>query len=242
MERLTFRAPVLATQYEGRRTAIVTVLICRCHMEKGVVRVLAELILTAISVSAPPTAAEEWVSPPLQAVSVSFIAPIALSGSDMMSAENYRTYPAQGGSNSAVTLAINRLIGGIISYVRWPDARPAAERRICVVGTPHLTDNPRPSLPGHGAMSVSYRDVTNMTDCDAIYIGSLSAAERLHLMGWVRNKAVLTITDADPSCSYGAMFCLMQRRHVINFSVNLDAIGRGPLRVDPRVLRIGRDG
>ena len=48
-----------------------------------------------------------------------------------------------------------------------------------------------------------------------------------------------TITDDDAACIYGAMFCLSNRAASLSFSVNLDAIGRGPLKIDPRVLRIG---
>jgi len=50
----------------------------------------------------------------------------------------------------------------------------------------------------------------------------------------------LTITDDDAACIYGAMFCLSNRGMNLSFSVNLDAIARGPLRIDPRVLSIGR--
>jgi hypothetical protein len=51
---------------------------------------------------------------------------------------------------------------------------------------------------------------------------------------------VLTVTDDDPDCLRGAMFCLAPRPGGLGFSVNLDAIGRGGLRVDPRVLKIGQ--
>src|SRR3546814_2028331 len=66
--------------------------------------------------------------------------------------------------------------------------------------------------------------------------------DRQRLIGWVRGRAVLTVTDDDPACLYGAMVCLARRPAGLGFSVNLDAIGRGPLRVDPRVLQIGRGG
>ena len=57
----------------------------------------------------------------------------------------------------------------------------------------------------------------------------------------MRGRPVLTITDDDPGCSFGAMFCLRARAPGVSFSVNLDAIGRGTLRIDPRVLKIGSD-
>src|SRR3546814_21012444 len=76
-------------------------------------------------------------------------------------------------------------------------------------------------------------------DCDILFLGRMPVADRRQLIAWVRGRAVLTITDDDAACIYGAMFCLSSHAASLSFSVHLDAIGRGPLRVDPRVLRIG---
>jgi hypothetical protein len=67
----------------------------------------------------------------------------------------------------------------------------------------------------------------------------MPVADRRQLIAWVRGRPVLTITDDDAACIYGAMFCLDNKAANLSFSVNLDAIGRGPMRIDPRVLRIG---
>ncbi len=78
-------------------------------------------------------------------------------------------------------------------------------------------------------------------DCDILFLGRMPATDRQRLIGWVRGKPVLTISDDDANCSFGAMFCLSARATKVSFAVNLDAIGRGTLRVDPRVLKIGSD-
>lgn len=147
--------------------------------------------------------------------------------------------------NSPTKRAADRLIGGIISYVRWPDTRPVSRRQICVVGVPQLSANLHPLLPGNAVMPISYRnanDVIQSDGCDALFLGAMPVADRQRLIDWVRGRPVLTLTDNDPNCSGGAMFCLVQRKQTLSFSVNLDAIARGPLRVDPRVLRIGKEG
>src|SRR3546814_7345375 len=44
--------------------------------------------------------------------------------------------------------AANRMVGGIVSYVGWPNGRGAAGRSLCQVGTPRLASNPvAPQLP-----------------------------------------------------------------------------------------------
>lgn len=141
--------------------------------------------------------------------------------------------------------AVNRMLGGIIGYARWPDGQRGAARTMCLVGAPRLTGRMAPVAPGGPAVTVrrmTIDGVTSGADCDIIFLGRMPVADRQRLIGWVRRRPALTITDDDPACVYGAMFCLASRQAGLSFSVNLDAVGRGPLRIDPRVLKIGRDG
>lgn len=143
-------------------------------------------------------------------------------------------------SAGGMTQAVNRMIGGIASYARWPEGSPAANRLMCVVGTPRLAPRMAPETPGRGSISVRLTSAARVTaDCDILFLGRMPVADRRQLIAWVRGRPVLTITDDDAACIYGAMFCLNSHATSLSFSVNLDAIGRGPLRVDPRVLRIG---
>lgn len=144
-----------------------------------------------------------------------------------------------------MTNAVNRMLGGIITYARWPGAAESA-RTLCLVGTPQLTDRVAPSLPGRGPR-ISVRRTTPAaviggSDCDILFFGRMPVADRQRLIGWVRGRPVLTISDDDPGCLYGAMFCLAHKPAGLSFSVNLDAVARGSLRVDPRVLKIGQGG
>jgi len=144
------------------------------------------------------------------------------------------------GSAGGIARAVNRMIGGIASYARWPDGSPAANRLMCVVGAPRLAPRMAPDTPGRGSISVCLTTVAGVTpDCDILFLGRMPVADRRQLIAWVRGRPVLTITDDDAACIYGAMFCLNNRAASLSFSVNLDSIGRGPLRIDPRVLRIG---
>ncbi|PZQ23638.1 MAG: DUF4154 domain-containing protein [Sphingopyxis macrogoltabida] len=141
-----------------------------------------------------------------------------------------------------VPRAVNRMIGGIISYVRWPSAAGSG-RTLCLVGTPRLTDHIAPTLPGGETVAVrrtSTAQAMARGDCDILFLGRVPVADRQRLVAWVRGRAIVTITDDDPTCLYGAMFCLAARPAGIGFSVNLDSVGRGTLRIDPRVLKIGQ--
>ena len=143
-------------------------------------------------------------------------------------------------SPGGIAQGVNRILGGIISYTRWPSPAP---RTTCLVGAPRLTDRIAPAAPGGRMIAVRRTSVAGAMggDCDIIFLGHMPVADRQRLIGWVRGRPVLTVTDDDPSCGLGAMFCLSGRATKVSFSVNLDAIGRGTLRIDPRVLKIGSD-
>lgn len=147
-------------------------------------------------------------------------------------------------SRDGMARAVNRMVGGIVSYARWPDGTANPARVMCVIGTPRLTNPITPDVPGAGSVTVRRMNAATVSDrsgCDILFLGRMPIADRRQLIAWVRGRPILTITDDDATCIYGAMFCLSNRAASLSFSVNLDAVGRGPLRIDPRVLSIGRN-
>ena len=53
---------------------------------------------------------------------------------------------------------------------------------------------------------------------------------------------VLTIAESDPGSSSEAMFALTFKPAGLSFRMNIDAISRSGLKVDPRVLRVAKSG
>jgi hypothetical protein len=76
--------------------------------------------------------------------------------------------------------------------------------------------------------------------CDAVYVGTVSAAERSRLIAQVNGQAIVTIVENDPNCLSGMMFCLQMRGGALTFELNFDAVSRSRVRVDPRVLALAR--
>ena len=58
----------------------------------------------------------------------------------------------------------------------------------------------------------------------------------------VRGRGVLTIAEVDPDGRAQAMFSLLFRPGALNFRLNIDAVSRSGLKVDPRVLRLAQGG
>ena len=150
---------------------------------------------------------------------------------------------AQGGAAPDVRRPadVAQVLFGIISYVRWPAARP--EVRVCMVGTTRhgaaIVDTPASSTGQRIRVKIqSAAGAAN--ECDVVYMGSLSENEREILLAQIIGKPILSISEPGNSCPVGTMFCLRLLEAQIGFDVNLDAIARSGLRVHPNALQIAR--
>jgi hypothetical protein len=132
--------------------------------------------------------------------------------------------------------SVASLVGGIISYSRWPT--PPRPVRLCLAGATHyalrISDAQRTA--GQSLMIRSVGGAGRSASCDVIYIGAMRTAARARLIAAAHGQPVVTIVEDDPNCRSGAMFCLVPARGT--FRLNLDAVSRSQVRVDPRVLRI----
>src|SRR3546814_2110737 len=83
---------------------------------------------------------------------------------------------------------------------------------VCSSDLPRLAPRMAPDTPGRGSISVRPTTAAGVTpDCDILFLGRMPVADRRQLIAWVRGRPVLTITDDDAACIYGAMFCLSSR-------------------------------
>ena len=139
--------------------------------------------------------------------------------------------------------ATTRIVTGIIEYTRWPT--PAAPLTLCVVGSAQQAGR-LGGLRLADGRAVQRRDVAPLplaiTGCQVLYIGEVQPPALRQLVAAARGKGVLTIAEADPACRSQAMFCMVYEPRAASFRMNVDAISRSGLRVDPRVLRLAEGG
>jgi hypothetical protein len=140
-------------------------------------------------------------------------------------------------------VAVRQVVLDIISFTRWPV--PLTVLRLCVVGqavfaAPLLANDAQLG----GVPVVSSRKAAADTrlgaDCEVVYEAPLAAEERAALLRGVAGFPVLTIGEAAPGCVETTMFCLQAGGAQVPFSTNLDAIARSGVRLNPRVLLLGR--
>jgi hypothetical protein len=141
--------------------------------------------------------------------------------------------PGSGGPSQAVAL----MLGRIISFTRWP--RPLSTVRLCVAGATRFADR----LDAAGTTASARVETQALagqppTRCDAVYVGALPFDARRQLIAAVHDAPILTIAEHDATCNGGTMFCLSVEPAALSFQINVDAISRSGVRIDPRVLRL----
>ncbi len=137
--------------------------------------------------------------------------------------------------------AVARTVKAIVDYTRWPQKKGLLT--FCVAGDAR-----------HASQIGSWRTAAGqevqrsnvaaqgsaLGGCDIVYIGSIPVAAQRHLTAATRGKGVLTIAEADPVNASEAMFALDYQPQSLSFRLNIDAVSRSGLRIDPRVLRIAK--
>ncbi len=139
--------------------------------------------------------------------------------------------------------AAARTVKAIMEYTRWP--QPRAQLVLCVAGPAQHAEQLGGWRMSDGR-AVQRRNIAPVAaataGCDVLYIGAVAIPVQRQLTAAVRGKGVLTIAEADPTNASEAMFALTYRPSALSFRINIDAVSRSGLKVDPRVLRVAQGG
>lgn len=146
----------------------------------------------------------------------------------------------QAGLSDADGNAVARVVRGIISYTYWPSSPQSLQ--LCLVGQPVHKNLLSGGLAPIAGQQITVSSVPPMReqlkDCQILYLDSASSSH-IHTLS---RPGMLTISEMDDSCRNGSMFCLRTTAGRVSFRLNLDAVSRSGLRVDPQVLILGRSG
>ena len=139
--------------------------------------------------------------------------------------------------------SVTQVVLGILSYARWP-VEPA-QLRLCIVGPTEYTDDlVKGTSQATGRPVVVRRLLADnpaiVSECNAVYIGKLTADERSRLFAALIGHPVLSISEADDQCTVGSLFCLRVGDEQVSFEVNLDSVARSGVRIHPSVLQLSR--
>jgi hypothetical protein len=157
------------------------------------------------------------------------------------------TMRAQSSAESvpAIPNVLTKVVAGIVSYTRWPSS--PASIRLCTIGRGSGIDALQRSQeigsPGRGVTIVAVPDLDAAAQgCDVVYLGQSTVVGSRQAVRAFSGRPVLMLGEGADFCSDGGMFCLEPAAATPRFGVNLDAVARSGLKVNPQVLRIARGG
>ena len=139
--------------------------------------------------------------------------------------------------------AVARTMRSLVEYSRWQQQPNPVE--VCVAGPAGHAELIDGTRLADGRILRRRNVAANagaLAGCDVLYLGKLALSGQQQLTAAVRGRGVLTVAEADPACQSDAMFCLVYRPKSLGFQLNIDAVSRSGLRVDPRVLRVAQGG
>lgn len=172
-----------------------------------------------------------------------FAAALGLGAAGSLHAADNPFVMLAGGGDDAYAQPVARMVQSMIEYSRWPSQRNPVH--LCVAG-PALHAGRLDGLRLSDGRTIQRRAVpaspVALAGCDALYIGAVAGPVARQLTDAVRGRGVLTIAEADPDGRAQAMFSLVFRPGSLNFRLNIDAVSRSGLKVDPRVLRLAQGG
>lgn len=144
------------------------------------------------------------------------------------------------GSNEARATA--HMVKSVLEYTRWPQ-RPEIIN-LCVVGPARFGEGfPYGSLDNGVPIkrhSLRQLDPVAASDCDALYLGKVEHERARQWIALARGSSVVTIAENDPQCISEAIICLIYGNNALSFQLNMDAVARSKVRIDPRIFRMSR--
>ena len=152
------------------------------------------------------------------------------------------TVPVLAGILTETDKSVRSIVSGIVSYTRWPSL--SDQPKLCIFASSHYVQ----ALSVKGPASLPYtplivHDASEAlaATCDAIYFGNESPQDQLALIKEYQGRPLLLIAEQNPECLIGSAFCLIINDNTVRFSVNLDALSRSGVRVNPDVLMLARN-
>lgn len=133
-----------------------------------------------------------------------------------------------------------------IKLTAWPDARfvnSNAPLQVCVIKGDLMEEPLRHSLGGKpaGARTVTVQTVgpdDSFSSCRVLYLGTMPIPRYTTLMARAVGKGVLLIDEGSQFSWPDGMIRLYTEQGRMRFELNLEAIERAGLKVDPRLIRL----
>lgn len=154
--------------------------------------------------------------------------------------------PAGSATDTSLPQVKAAFVFNFIKLVSWPDRRfddANAPVKVCVMRGDLMLDALRQSLSGKlvGSHPIEVIQAEeNLAPCHVLYLGAHVTDRYSALMASVSGKAVLLVDEGTAFTWPDGMIRLFLEQSRVRFELNLEAVERSGLKVDPRLIRLAR--
>ena len=134
---------------------------------------------------------------------------------------------------SDVAKNVRMMVSGIVSYTRWPGL--SGPPKLCIFSSSRFS-TALTYLP----VIIHTQQEAIISGCNGFYFGNESPTFQMELTEQYPSKALLLIAEQNTECIIGSAFCLIIHNNDVRFAVNLDALSRSGVKVNPDVLMLAR--
>lgn len=133
-------------------------------------------------------------------------------------------------------------------FVEWPPSAFPDSTTPLIIGVlgedpfgPYLDETVRDEKVNDRPLVVRrYRDVDEITTCHILFVSRREKARLGAILGSLKGRSVLTVSDADRFASQGGMIRFVTERGRIRLRVNLEAAQAAHLTLSSKLLRPAR--
>ena len=135
----------------------------------------------------------------------------------------------------------------IIEYVEWPKDSLPDDRPAIQIGLLGQTPFPEAlevldgkTVQGRKLVVKRLADLSAAGDCQVLFIGASEKPRLAAIMAEVKNRAVLTVGEAEGFAERGGVVNLVAGQNRIVMEINREAAGRARLSISSQLLKLAR--
>lgn len=133
-------------------------------------------------------------------------------------------------------------------FVEWPAGIPPSSDpfRLCVVADRAMTGviartMEGETVNGRPSQTLVPSSPQEARGCQILFVGRTEAARAAPILAAVRDRPVLTVSDASRFADRGGMIEFVREDGRVRFDVNVDAAKKSGLNISARLLRVARN-
>jgi len=93
------------------------------------------------------------------------------------------------------------------------------------------------SVDGHPLAAARYHGAADIGDCQILFIPAAEMSHLDEILGTLKGRSTLTVTDAEGPAVHGVMIALVKRDNRIRLRIDLAAVKAGNLTISSKLLR-----